>query len=250
MKGLILSAGMGTRLDPLTRTCPKCMVHVAGRPMMEYQLDALRKAGVVECTIVVGYMADAIRDYFGASYQGLNLSYVENTVYAETNNLYSFWLARAELDDDTLLLEADLVFDTQLVSQLVSMDESNVAVVDRYQPSMDGTVILASGDFAESMVLKSDQGRWFDYRTALKTVNIYRLSKETLANVILPEMEAFLNDGRTGQYYEAVFASLIASGRMEMAVLNTGNKKWAEIDTLDDLKEAEKMFASAPAAIG
>jgi len=226
------------------------MVHVAGRPMMEYQLDALRKAGVVECTIVVGYMADAIRDYFGASYWGLNLSYVENTVYAETNNLYSFWLARAELDDDTLLLEADLVFDTQLVSQLVSMDESNVAVVDRYQPSMDGTVILASSDFAESMVLKSDQGRWFDYRTALKTVNIYRLSKETLANVILPEMEAFLNDGRTGQYYEAVFASLIASGRMEMAVLNTGNKKWAEIDTLDDLKEAEKMFASAPAAIG
>ncbi len=250
MKGLILSAGMGTRLDPLTRTCPKCMVHVAGRPMMEYQLDALRKAGVVECTIVVGYMADAVRDYFGASYRGLNLSYVENTVYAETNNLYSFWLARAELDDDTLLLEADLVFDTQLVSQLVSMDESNVAVVDRYQPSMDGTVILASGDFAESMVLKSDQGRRFDYRTALKTVNIYRLSKETLANVILPEMEAFLNDGRTGQYYEAVFASLIASGRMEMAVLNTGNKKWAEIDTLDDLKKAEKMFASAPAAIG
>ena len=162
----------------------------------------------------------------------------------------SFWLAWAELDDDTLLLEADLVFDTQLVSQLVSMDESNVAVVDRYQPSMDGTVILASGDFAESMILKSDQGRWFDYRTALKTVNIYRLSRETLANVILPEMEAFLNDGRTGQYYEAVFASLIASGRMEMAVLNTGNKKWAEIDTLDDLKKAEKMFAAAPAAIG
>ena len=78
MKGLILSAGMGTRLDPLTRTCPKCMVHVAGRPMMEYQLDGLRKAGVVECTIVVGYMADAVRDYFGASYRGLNLSYVEN----------------------------------------------------------------------------------------------------------------------------------------------------------------------------
>ena len=132
MKGLILSAGMGTRLDPLTRTCPKCMVHVAGRPMMEYQLDALRKAGVVECTIVVGYMADAVRDYFGASYRGLNLSYVENTVYAETNNLYSFWMARAELDDDTLLLEADLVFDTRVVSQLVSMDESNVAIVDLY----------------------------------------------------------------------------------------------------------------------
>jgi choline kinase len=199
------------------------MVHVAGRPMMQYQLDALRKAGVVECTIVVGYMADAILDYFGASYRGLNLSYVENTVYAETNNLYSFWLARVELDDDTLLLEADLVFDTQLVSQLVSMDESNVAVVDRYQPSMDGTVVLASGNFAESMVLKADQGRWFDYRTALKTVNIYRLSKETLANVILPEMEVFLNDGRTDQYYEAVFSTAISMRPEAIRLANTAS---------------------------
>ena len=62
MKGLILSAGMGTRLDPLTRTCPKCMVHVAGRPIMEQQLDALRSAGVNECTIVVGHMAGFVRN--------------------------------------------------------------------------------------------------------------------------------------------------------------------------------------------
>lgn len=249
MKGLILSAGMGTRLHPLTRTRPKCMVHVAGRPIMEYQLESLGRAGVKNCTIVVGYLAESVRVYFGSDYRGMTLSYVENAIFAETNNLYSLWLAKAEFDDDLLLLEGDLVFDYQLVSQLAVTDEPNVAVVDKFQSYMDGTVILAEGDEADSMVLKADQGPGFDYGSALKTVNIYRLSCETLTEVIVPEMEAFLARGRTNQYYEAVFASLIESGRMKMAVMNTGNSKWAEIDTVRDLRDAERMFdtVSAPA---
>ncbi len=245
MKGMILSAGMGTRLDPLTRTCPKCMVHVAGKPIMEHQLDALNRSGIDRCTIVVGYMAESVSDYFGAKHRGVSLDYVENTVYAETNNLYSFWLAKSHLDDDVLLLEGDLVFDDNLVSQLARSNEENVAIVDRFQSYMDGTVILAKDGLAESMVLKADQDAKFDYGQALKTVNMYRLSRETLAETILPEMEQFLENGRTNQYYEAAFAKLIETGRMSMAVMNTGRYRWAEIDTLEDLREAEKMFASA-----
>ena len=98
------------------------------------------------------------------------------------------------------------------------------------------------------MVLKSDQGTGFDYGPALKTVNIYRLSRETLMQAIVPEMEAFLDKGRTDMYYEAVFSSLIESGRMSMAVMNTGNNKWAEIDTLSDLRGAHRMFDAISAA--
>lgn len=249
MKGMILSAGMGTRLDPLTRTCPKCMVHVAGRPMMEYQLDALSRAGIDRCTIVIGYMAESVRGYFGASYRGVSLEYVENTIYAKTNNLYSFWLAKPHLDDDVLLLEGDLVFDEGLVRQLAHADGENVAIVDPFQPHMDGTVILADDGLAKSMVLKVDQDAGFDYSRALKTVNMYRLSRETLTETILPEMEEFLENGRTNQYYEAAFAKLIEAGQMSMAVMNTRGHKWAEIDTLEDLREAEKMFASAFTAV-
>ena len=242
MKGLILSAGMGTRLDPLTRTRPKCLVHVAGKPMMEYQLDSLRRAGVKDCTIVVGYMADSVRGFFGSEFRGVSISYVENTIYAQTNNLYSLWLARGELNDDVLLLEGDLVFDDQLIRKLVQMDEPNVAVVDRFRSHMDGTLILASGGVVDSMVLKADQGPGFDYGPALKTVNIYRLARETLMDAVVPEMEAFLAKGRTDQYYESVFSSLIGSGRMNMAVMHTGNIRWAEIDTLGDLRDAQRMF--------
>lgn len=245
MKGLILSAGMGTRLQPLTRTQPKCLVNVAGKPMMEYQLDALEHAGIRECTIVVGYMADTVRNHFGSRFRSIGLSYVENPDYANSNNLYSLWLARRNLNDETILLESDLVFGNQMLTQLVGAPVGNIAVVDHFQPHMDGTVILAEGNTAESMVLKSDQGRWFDYGPALKTVNIYRLSRESLEGSIVPEMERFLASGRTDLYYEAVFASLIKSGQMEMSVMNTGGRTWAEIDDIGDLRNAETLFSPA-----
>ncbi len=247
MKGLILAAGIGARLHPLTLTRPKCLVEVAGKPMIEYQLDGLRMGGIAECTIVVGYMADSVRSYFGSNYRGLKLSYLENRAYDSTNNLYSLWLARAKFDDDILLLESDLVFDNELISELTLMDPPNVAVVDKFRPNMDGTIILAAGGITKQMVLKSDQGSHFDYGRALKTVNIYRLSQETLVETVVPKLAEFLEDERTDQYYEAVFANLIDSGSMSMSVMHTGRRKWAEIDTEGDLRDAETMFA-APTA--
>ena len=249
MKGIILAAGTGTRLLPLTRTQPKCLVTVAGKPMMAYQLDALHAAGIEECTIVVGYLAASVRNCFGHAYKGVRLSYVENTSYNTSNNLCSLWQARAEFNDDVLLLESDLVFDDKLISELIEMDEPNVAVVDRFRPGMDGSVILADGGVVRALVLKSEQSHGFDYNSALKTVNIYRLSSETLVETILPGMEEFLTEGRTDQYYESVFASLIGSNRMDMSVMKTGNMCWAEIDTLDDLREAENMLQPATSGI-
>jgi hypothetical protein len=120
------------------------------------------------------------RNYFGSEYRGIKLSYVEHTDFNTTNNLYSLWPAREEFNDDVLLLEADLVFDDLLVSEMAAMKGQNVAMVDRFQPHMDGTVMFADGSAAKSMVLKSSQGPGFDYRHALKTVNIYRLTKESL----------------------------------------------------------------------
>jgi NDP-sugar pyrophosphorylase family protein len=248
MKGIILAAGIGTRLLPLTRTQPKCLVNVAGKPMMAYQLDAIRAAGIKECTIVVGYMAGSVRTCFGSNYKGVRLSYVENTAYDTSNNLCSLWQARTEFDDDVLLLESDLVFDDRLICALIEMDDPNVAVVDRFRPGMDGSVILSDGVAATALVLKSDQFPGFDYRSALKTVNIYRLSRKTLVETIVPGMEEFLGEGRTDQYYEAVFASLIKSNRMDMSVMHTGNMQWSEIDTLDDLRETETMLQSATPA--
>ena len=242
MKAVILAAGMGTRLSPLTNSRPKCLVEVHGKSILQHQLESLAKAGVAECVLVTGYLSDQLRAHFGREFRGIQLSYVENERYDSTNNLYSLWLANKEFDDDILLLEGDLVFEDTLLEQLLTSPKPNVAVVDQYQHFMDGTIILAEGGVSKAMVLKKDQGSDFDYSRALKTVNIYKLSGKDLSQLIIPELTRYVVEGKTDQYYEAVFADLVSRGVFELSILRTEAVKWAEIDTIDDIELAEKLF--------
>jgi choline kinase len=241
MKAVILAAGSGVRLRPLTNNLPKCLVEVHGKSMLAHQLEALARAGIDSCVLVIGYLATQIRERFGNRYVGVDLSYVENERYAVTNNIYSLWLAREALNDDIILIEGDLVFEPELLDDLVRRHDPDIAVVDRFDPSMDGTVILANGDVAEAMVLKVQQGTDFNYGPALKTVNIYKLSRNTMRNLVIPELSRYLIAGRIDQYYEAVFSDLIKRGSLKLSVLKT-KRRWAEVDTPEDLDAAGRQF--------
>jgi len=248
MKAIILAAGMGTRLRPLTDLTPKCLVPVGGKPILEYQLEGLAEAGLQECVLLVGYRGSQITNRIGHNHLGVAISYVENARYQETNNLYSLWLARDYLDDDIVLIEADLLFEANLIRQLIQHPASSVAVVDQFQDTMDGTVIVAEESIANSMVLKKDQGPQFNYEPALKTVNVYKLSRSTMRNLVIPELSRRVKNGNTDLYYEAIFADLIAEQRLQMSVLRIGSLKWAEVDTIDDLFAAQAMFGRKPTA--
>ena len=240
MQAVILAAGQGTRLRPMTETCPKCLIKVQGKAMLEYQLDALSAANVRECVIVVGYLSAQVRHYIGDRYRDIAISYVENEVYDQTNNIYSLWLARRKVFDDVLLLESDLVFDEELLTDLLRAPGENVAVVDYFQPSMNGTVILADDDSARAMVLKRDQAEGFDLSNALKTVNIYKFSLRAFEDVLIPAIEDNVLRGLTDDYYEMVIANAVADGSMGLDVLRTGIRAWAEIDTMEELADAER----------
>jgi choline kinase len=222
------------------------MVPLFGRPMIERALEQLAGAGITATTIVTGYLADRIEPVFGASFGSMALRYLPNPEYATTNNIVSLWLARDLLDRDVLLLEADLVFDDGLLRTLVAHPAPNVAVVDRFAPPMDGTVIVGDGDRAERMVLKVDQGAGFSLEGTWKTVNVYKLSGASLRDAIVPGLDRWVREGRTDRYYEAVFAEAVASGSMPLHTLPTGAHRWAEVDDLDDLRRAEAIFG-APA---
>ena len=111
--------------------------------MLYYQLEALDGAGVRECVIVVGCCADLVRETIGARFGNVAISYVENEIHDRTNNIYSLWLARRSIVDDILLLEGDLVFEPGLLLDLLDAPYDNVAVVDQYNSTMNGTVIQA-----------------------------------------------------------------------------------------------------------
>ena len=242
MKAVILAAGQGTRLKPLTNRVPKCLVRLHGKPIMQRQLESLDGAGFRECVVVVGYRGDQVERQFGPTFRDLKLTYVYNERYEETNNIYSLWLARSLLDDDILLLESDLIFEGGLLNDLAQNTHRDIAVVDWFKPPMDGTVILANDGRAESMELKSQQSQDFDYTHALKTVNIYSLSRDTMVRRFLPELDRYVSAGATNVFYEAVFADLVSRGELSMAVHVTGDRKWTEVDTVEDLREAEALF--------
>ena len=243
MKAVVLVAGQGTRLLPLTEHLPKCLVPLYGKPLLRHTLDSLEWAGVQHCVLVVGYLGQQIQERIGDRSGNLRVSYVENPWFQETNNLYSLWLARQEGEDDILLLEGDLLFESALLADLLQAPSPDVAVVDRFQPPMDGTVILAQDGAATSMVLKTEQGDGFDYRAALKTVNIYKLSRAAMGRRVLPLLDRYVQQGRTGFFYEAVLAELVARGELRLATLLTETRRWAEIDTVEDLRQAERLFS-------
>ena len=202
MQAVILAAGQGSRLRPLTDHRPKCLVEVRGKPMLQYQLEALCEAGVRRCVIVVGHHAEQVRAFAGTRYRSLAMTYVENEVFDTTNNIYSLWLTRHEITEGILLLESDLVFEPELLLELCDTPWQNVAVVDRFQPFMNGTVILVQGDTACAMVLKKDQGPGFDYASALKTVNIYKLCHRTVRDDLMPVLDDLVSRGLTDRYYD------------------------------------------------
>jgi hypothetical protein len=111
---------------------------------------------------------------------------------------------------------------------------------------MNGTLILACGDRAEAMVLKRNQGAGFDYHSALKTVNMYKFCYDAMTKELMPTLGASIEQGQTDGYYEGAIAQAIADGRIWLNVLRTGRRQWAEIDTVEDLAEAQHLqFAPA-----
>ncbi len=246
MKAVFLIAGRGRRLRPYTDARPKCMVPLHGEPLLTTALRMVAEVGVREVVLVVGHMKEVIREHYGAHFAGLSLRYVTNPDYATTNNLYTMWLARHELDDDVLLLEGDLRYDVGVLRDLVQHPVPDVAVVDDFRPPMNGTVILpddARSGWAERMVLGKDQADGFPYERALKTVNLYRLSRALLVDHFVPALDRAVRGEDLGQYYEAVLARLVDEGQVDLAYSHVGDHRWAEIDDEADLRWATELFA-------
>jgi NDP-sugar pyrophosphorylase family protein len=246
MQAVILAAGMGTRLAPLTAHTTKCMVPLGGRPLIAHMLDGLAALGVGRAVLVVGHGAAHVRSALGARHLGVELAYVENPDYRTTNNIYSLALAAHALcEDDTLLIESDLIVAPSILRSCAEEDSEAVAAVARYASWMDGTVtLLGPGRSVRRFVPKQD----FDAAHAdhyYKTVNIYKLGRRFARDCFVPELaHCMARAGRT-IYYETVFGQIVERGLAPVRAVVVDDAPWYEIDTLDDLAVAERMFSGA-----
>ena len=244
MQVVVLAAGMGKRLKDKTKDNTKCMVEIHGKPMIAHSFDILtrKQYGIKRIVMVVGYCGDKVKKYLGNEYNGVPIEYIDNPIYDKTNNIYSLALAKQQLtEDDTLLLESDLIYDAEIIDRLLASKYSNVAVVAKYLPWMDGTVLKLNGDDIVSLIPKQN----FDYNEVdqyYKTVNIYKFSKNYMTESFLPFLEAYCKVLGQNQYYELVLRLLLTLERHDLKVLKLNQEQWYEIDDIPDYENAEMIF--------
>jgi histidinol-phosphate/aromatic aminotransferase/cobyric acid decarboxylase-like protein/choline kinase len=247
MQAVILAAGMGNRLGKYTSDNTKCMLSINGQTLIERALDAIDAAGIKKCLLVVGYKKDNLINFLGNKYKNVEIIYISNDIYNKTNNIYSLYLAKDFLlSDDTLLLESDLIFETNLVADMLANPEPTIAAVAKYESWMDGTVVQLSENNSIASFIPKKIFNYDEKETYYKTVNIYKFSKTFLRDTYVPFLEAYSHAMGNNEYYEQVLRVVATLDKQEMKAFVLTGQKWYEIDDVQDKNTAEIIFSSSP----
>ena len=244
MQAIILAAGMGKRLGEYTQDNTKCMLKVNGVRLIDRALETLHEVGVSRVVLVVGYKGQNVKDYVGTDYKGTPIVYVDNPVYDKTNNIYSLYLAKDYmLEEDTLLLESDLIYEPAVVKKLLDDPSPNIALVDKYESWMDGTVVTINEEKRITRFIDKNRFKFEEIKDYYKTVNIYKFSKEFSAKYYVPFLAAYCTALGNNEYYEQVLRVILHLHEAPMKALPLSGEAWYEIDDVQDLDIASGMFS-------
>ena len=232
----ILAAGTGSRLHPLTESMPKCLTEVHGRSILERLVANLCEQGFKRLVFVLGHLEHCIRRWLEVHAADFIIEYVSSPLYAETNNLYSLWLARDQIKEPFLLIESDLVFGSPLLNALKYPDR---IAISRQLPWMNGTTVTVAANRVSAFFVGSNSST---NEERYKTVNICSLS-ESSWRLVVARLDQYVSEGRVNEYYESVFRDLVSEGRLNFHPVLFDEHCWYEIDTLEDLRCAQKTFA-------
>ena len=244
MQILIPAAGMGKRLGNATSDKTKCMVEINGKTLIEHCLDIVTSFPIDRIVLIIGYEGEKLKNLLGKSYNGIKIIYVENPEYASTNNIYSVYLSKKYLiQDDTILIESDLIFEKEIIRKIINNKSENLAVVDQYKPWMDGTVVKINSESEIDHFISKSEFNFNDAHNYFKTVNIYKFSKKFLKDVYIPFLESYASVLGNNEYYEQVLKVIVNLDMGQLKALSLSGELWYEIDDLQDLDNANVIFS-------
>ena len=243
MQAIILAAGMGKRLGELTQGNTKCMIRVGGETLIERvlrQLDALHLSRII---IVIGYKGAELQEYLANVSVQTPIVFVENPIYDKTNNIYSLYLAKDYMrEQDTLLLESDIILEDAVLRKLVKHPYPDLALVDKYESWMDGTVVTIDEENRIQRFIPNSQFRYEEIPDYYKTVNIYKFSQDFSEHMYVPFLEAYSSALGNNEYYEQVLRVITMLDNSTLRALPLEGEQWYEIDDIQDLDIAESIF--------
>lgn len=237
MTGLVLAAGVGKRLAPLTDERPKGLIELGGRSLLARLLDGFAALGVRQATLVVGYRQEAIRAQLGASHRGMPVRYLENPAYTK-GPILSLWTGRAEFErDDVLLADGDVLFAPPLLARVIGAPEANAFLAEPEFPDTGEEIVVYSragqvvalrrGVMGPPEALFDARAEWVGF------VKIGRAAGRELAATL----ERFVREDRIEGDYEAALDALLP--RHRFVACSTAGLPWIEIDFPQDLQAAE-----------
>ncbi|AXX61078.1 HAD-IIA family hydrolase [Vibrio vulnificus] len=239
MIGVILAAGVGSRLRPMTNDKPKCLVTTAGKTILQYQLDTYKEAGIKKLIIVVGYEGKAIREYCKHN-KDFDITIVENEIYEDSNNMYSLYLAREFVKGkDFILNNADLSVDSSLVSKMIQDKRKDLVAVDAglfNDESMK--VTLNENDKIVDISKKIDKKNAFGC-----SIDFYKFSAQS-SNIFFNEIEKIIeNDKNLKDWTEVAMQRLFQLQSLQFEAFDIQDIQWVEIDNYDDLALSDEIFS-------
>jgi HAD superfamily hydrolase (TIGR01450 family) len=231
MKAIILAAGKGSRLAGITEKKPKALVNVNGKPIIQYQIEALLKNGIKDITVCVGYMSNQIISFCRNKYPSVKFSVEENPI----NNMLSLYYARSSLNDETILMNGDVVFDSRIIKNLCNVEGTAIAVEKGMYDE-------------ESMKIKLDLNKEIiDISKTIEdgygcSIDVYKFSKSD-ARIIRNELIRMVEkEGIKDVWTEVMLQKLLNRKELIAKPLDINGMKWYEIDNFEDLHKAELLF--------
>ena len=244
---LILAAGLGSRLGTNTKEQPKCLVPVAGIPMLQRMLDNLSKHGIRSVVIAVGYLAPQIQHFVAQHYPQLEVSFVENPNYSVTGSVFSLDLALQAVSTDhhLLLIEGDVVLEPELLRRTLtaaSVAPDAVTLLAAYEPALSGTFALIEDGRVTAWAHESVRSNDFPLLSAHKTVNVTWVRKAAALTALRNAVKHTIAAKGPKAPLEYAMQSLVEQG-MHIGAVSTLDMRWFEVDTPEDLEIADRLFA-------
>jgi choline kinase len=239
MKAIILAAGVGSRIRPLTDNCPKSLLEIGGVTILERMLSHIQACGINDVVFVLGYLQEQIEAFVNKSFPELNAQFIVNDRYKETNTGFSLMLTEDFVKGSPFIkFDADVLFDREILEKLLASDDQNVLCIDKeihldaeeikVVVNEDNRVVKASKTVAPTEAIG-------------ESIGIEKISPDT-AKLLFSELKTMMEqDENHQQYYEGAYERLMEKD-MPFYALDITGLKWAEIDTKQDFDAAEKIF--------
>lgn len=241
MQAIIFADRFGSGSVDCTADIPKCMVEVNGVKLIDRVISQLSRLRVDRIIIVDGYKNGILRDHVEQICKDIPILFIENDLYATTNSIFSLWLAiHYLLDDDTILIESDMILEDSVLESLWKSAHKNVALISKYESPVDGTLVEIDSEDNITAFIPKEQFNDSDVNRYYKTVNLYKFSPEFIAKYFLPFLEAYMNAFGTDDNYEEVLRIITSVGKFFIKGQVISSDKWHKIDDADDLNNAAK----------